>query len=462
MRKFCGFLLVLTAVLFMACAALAEDGSLQGLSPRIVQILADQGLENCAEDYIRFSWTESPKGVYLDHTFVLISKDGIHHEVYHFTNDQSDENADQGWKLKARYDSLAPQGKGIVAFRRHNASDRTGTDISLYKDDQGFLIYRIDPNHEEYWMQGINVHVINCQFQVVSWFDRSKATTTEAYIRNGKIVFYDWDADKKLGDVNLYTSFGLNTSFSSLPKSYKEAKATFSDPPAIPGGTLTAERIKFSSNKKYAVYSGPGENYLRGGNGKASVSTNDWIQVFGKENGWIMIQYDITSDHMRIGWIREDALPKKTSVSDLSFGNHKARTAVQCTITDDPLFSMTAIANISADAEVRWLATMGSWTYVEYNTGTQSIRGFIRSDNLTSLTEEQVRSLAQSALLATGPIAEGKAMTADTLKSYRISCSYDAASRQWSVRFDSGRDYGYTVIVEDKSGMAWLAESDNG
>ena len=97
----------------------------------------------------------------MDHTFVLISKDGIHHEVYHFTNDQSDENADQGWKLKARYDSLAPQGKGIVAFRRHNASDRTGTDISLYKDDQGFLIYRIDPNHEEYWMQGINVHVIN-------------------------------------------------------------------------------------------------------------------------------------------------------------------------------------------------------------------------------------------------------------------------------------------------------------
>ena len=175
-----------------------------------------------------------------------------------------------------------------------------------------------------------------------------------------------------------------------------------------------------------------------------------------------MIQYDITSDHMRIGWIREDALPKKTSVSDLSFGNHKARTAVQCTITDDPLFSMTAIANISADAEVRWLATMGSWTYVEYNTGTQSIRGFIRSDNLTSLTEEQVRSLAQSALLATGPIAEGKAVTADTLKSYRISCSYDAASGKWSVRFDSGRDYGYTVIVEDKSGMAWLAESDNG
>lgn len=72
-----------------------------------------------------------------------------------------------------------------------------------------------------------------------------------------------------------------------------------------------AENIKFTSNKKYAVYSGPGENYFRGGNGKAAVSTNDWIQVFGRENGWIMLQYDITSDHMRIGWIQESALPKE-------------------------------------------------------------------------------------------------------------------------------------------------------
>jgi len=69
---------------------------------------------------------------------------------------------------------------------------------------------------------------------------------------------------------------------------------------------------------------------------------------------------------------------------------------------------------------------------------------------------------AAAALLATGPIAEEKAVTAETLKSYHISCSYDAASGRWSVRFDSGRDYGYSVIVEDKSGMAWLAGSDNG
>ncbi len=462
MKRFCVFLASVAALLLLSCAALAENGSLNGISPRILTILADRGLENCAEDYIRLSQVEVPKGICLDHTFVLVSKDGIHHEVYHFTNDQTDENADQGWKLKTYYDSLAPQGKGTVGFQRHGANDRTGSDISLYKDDQGFLIYRIDPEYEEYWMQAISIHVINHQFQVVSWFDRSSASSTEAYIRNGKIEFYDWSAERKRGSVNLYTVFGLNTAFRSLPKSYQEAKATFSDPPEIPGGTLNAERIKFTSNQKHAVYSGPGENYLRGGNGKASVSTNDWIQVFGKENGWIMIQYDITSEHMRIGWIREDALPRKTTVSSLNFGNHKAYTTALCTITDDPLFSLATVMNVPANSEVRWLATMGSWIYVEYETGMEPVRGFIRSDCMTRLTDEQARSLAQTALLSTGPMAEGEAVTADVLKRYSISCGYDTVSDQWNVRFDSGRDYGYSVIVEDKSGMAWLASADNG
>ena len=462
MKKFLFLLLMLSAMLLPAGASLAEDGSLEGLPPLISEFLAGRGLKDCAEDYVRLNWTESPKGVYLDHLFVLTSQDGTHHDVWHFTNDQTDENAAQGWKFKACYDSLAPQGKGMVAFRRHTASDLEANDVSLYQDDQGFLIYRIDPDHEEYWMQGINVHVINHQFRVISWFDRSKAAMTEAYIRKGKLYFYDWDAERMLGHVNLYTSFGLNTAFRSLPKSYKEAKATFSDPPAIPGGTLTAERIQFTSNKKYAVYTGPGENYLRGGNGKASVSTNDWIQVFGRENGWIMIQYDITSEHMRIGWIPESALPKKAAVGNIGFGDHTAYAAAQCSLTDDPLFSGTAAANLPADAKVRRLAVMGDWVYVEYDNGTQPVRGFVRSGSLTHLTQEQVQSLAQTALLATGPAAEGKTVTADTLKRYTVTCGYSSASGQWNVRFDSGRDYGYTVLVEDKTGTAWLESADNG
>ncbi|MBQ6722029.1 MAG: hypothetical protein IJQ88_07685, partial [Clostridia bacterium] len=165
---------------------------------------------------------------------------------------------------------------------------------------------------------------------------------------------------------------------------------------------------------------------------------------------------------MRIGWIPESALPKKAAVGNIGFGDHTACAAAQCSLTDDPLFSGTAVANLPADAKVRRLAVMGDWVYVEYDNGTQPVRGFVRSGNLTHLTQEQVQSLAQTALLATGPVAEGKTVTADALKSYVVSYSFSAASGQWSVRFDSGRDYGWSVIVEDQSGTAWLESADNG
>lgn len=89
--------------------------------------------------------------------------------------------------------------------------------------------------------------------------------------------------------------------------------------PSIPPGELTAQNIRFRSDQKYDVYSGPGKDYLRASNGKATVSTNDWIQVFGREDGWILIQYAIDKDHMRFGWISEKALPEFAAVKKLVF-----------------------------------------------------------------------------------------------------------------------------------------------
>ena len=466
MKRFYVFLTALAALLFLSCASLAEKGSLDGISPRILKLLADRGLENCAEDYIRLSWVEAPKGVFQDHTFVLVSKDGIHHEVYHYTNDQTDENADQGWNFKTYYDCLAPQGKGVVAFQRHDANDRTGSDISLYKDDQGFLIYRIDPDNEEYWMQAISIHVIKYQFQVVSWFDRSNVSSTEAYIRNGKIEFYDWSAEKKRGNVNLYTVFGLNTDFRSLPKSYQEAKETFSDPPVIPTGTGSnslpnPQRIKFTADKKYEVYSGPGKQYLRSANGKASMSTNDWVQVFGKESGWIMVQYDITSDHMRIGWIPEKALPKKSNVDTIEFIYSDTTIISDANLTDDPLFSESVLCTIPAGNTVQYLASMGDWVYIEWNGTSQPVRGFIKENCLTNMTKSQAKAAAIEILLATNPVAEQQSVTREMLESYSVTFDFDPMTSQWTIGFDSGRDYRYTVVVNDQTGNGWVG-SENG
>lgn len=180
-------------------------------------------------------------------------------------------------------------------------------------------------------------------------------------------------------DVWVYGVYQTNLryfSFSAFPRTVQEAREKLSTPPFIPSGTLSAQKISFSGGRKYEVYQGPGEEYGRAGNGKASVSTNDWIQVFGRENGWIMIQYDISSDHMRIGWIPETALPAKAAVSELQYTPVSVRTTEQTILTDDPLASQAAVATLPAGSTVTWLASMGEWAYVEC-AGAQLLRGFV-------------------------------------------------------------------------------------
>ena len=230
----------------------------------------------------------------------------------------------------------------------------------------------------------------------------------------------------------------------------EKAREQLSLPPDIPqsAGEYSLpqpQNIKFTSNKKYAVYSGPGKNYFRGGNGKAAVSTNDWIQVFGRENGWIMLQYDITSDHMRIGWIQESALPKNANVSDMQFSQAKVWTKVSSNLTDDPLFSAAAISTIPANTEVTRLATMGTWTYVEWNaTNAQPMCGFVQSANLTNLSADDVQAIAVRTLLASGFNAREQEAS--------YSCLYDPETARWSAVVYVQHKYQTVVWVDDATG----------
>ena len=56
--------------------------------------------------------------------------------------------------------------------------------------------------------------------------------------------------------------------------------------PEIPQGTLNAEVMPFTPGQTYAVYSAPDSRSIRGAKGRARVSTNGWIQVFGAEGDW--------------------------------------------------------------------------------------------------------------------------------------------------------------------------------
>ena len=203
--------------------------------------------------------------------------------------------------------------------------------------------------------------------------------------RDGVLHMYnDGWVDGQATDMKIYGRYQRDLryfSFAAFPTTVKAAKEKLSSPPEIPGGSLDAKEVKFTSGKKYKVYHGPGEHYGQAANGKAIVSTNDWIQVFGEENGYVMIQYDISRDRMRIGFIDADALPKNADVNELVYEPVAAQVKHDASVTDDPLHSRSAIARLVEGETVTWLAAMGDWAYIEVQRGTP-VRGFVEKDAL--------------------------------------------------------------------------------
>lgn len=86
----------------------------------------------------------------------------------------------------------------------------------------------------------------------------------------------------------------------------------------------------------YPVYSGPSASYFREADGKACVSTNDWIQVFGKEKKWVLVQYRVNQGHLRFGYIPLSAMEQPDQVPELHFESTYMYQDNQF-VTSDPL-----------------------------------------------------------------------------------------------------------------------------
>lgn len=366
--------MVCLVCLFIHAQAAAENDFAHAL-PLAITDSVEAGTR--IEDAILIS--DTPSG---DYAFLLTTQDGCSHTLTWFI--QSGDT----WTRKGKSNAIVPRGRGEVFMSRHVISPGTGWfsdgDTKPYQDTLGFSIYRVDPEHEEYYMQTVEIHYLQGKWQVIGWQDRS-ISTEHGYVMDGRICYYDPAMGGAIKSVPLYASFSLNSAFSSLPKTYREAKAEYNDPPALPTGTLHAERVKFAENKVLPVFQGPSQAYGRAGNGKASVSTNDWIQVFGQEDGALMIQYDINSSHMRIGWIMADDLQQDIQADLLQWQDQPCALITEAVLTDDPLFSASPVKTLPADTAVIKLAEMGDWAYIECG-DTVLIRGFVKKDMLIELS----------------------------------------------------------------------------
>lgn len=199
-------------------------------------------------------------------------------------------------------------------------------------------------------------------------------------------------------------------SLSGIPKTLAEARAKLTVAPSIPASAeLKVYPVTFAGARKYEVYSAPDKGSVRANNGKAMVSTNSWIQVFGTEGDWVLIQYSIDASRYRFGYISKSSLPKKASVPELAFSPALVWMAGSVTLTDDPLYSRTALLSLPEGTQATLLATLGEWAYIDYYENDHA-RGFVpvssvqyqRAFNLRNQPDENGRPVFEGTLTLTG------------------------------------------------------------
>lgn len=133
-----------------------------------------------------------------------------------------------------------------------------------------------------------------------------------------------------------------------------------------------------------AVYSGPGEGFYRAANGQALLAGGR-IRVFGAEDGWAMIGYELPGNRNRIGYIPSGMLPASLNLQALRFAYQQATITSAAYLTDDPMSPSTWLFEIPADSKVILLA-YGQFAdqsaYIETEYMGLRTRGFINNARL--------------------------------------------------------------------------------
>lgn len=121
------------------------------------------------------------------------------------------------------------------------------------------------------------------------------------------------------------------------------------------------------------VYSAPDRSSFRAANDKASVSLGDDITIYGTQDGWTLIGYEVSPRTGRIGYVH-----RELGGDPLTLGNLPLRAAVNTFLTDDPFVSQYPQVNIPAGAALTGLAQCGEYyAYVAYEADGVQYRGFV-------------------------------------------------------------------------------------
>ena len=223
------------------------------------------------EDYCEVRGT--PKG---DYGFALVHRKNERILVgYH--------KADGEMKYWLKNAGAVPQGKEEAWFDVGTAGwiDETDwignfTGRQVYDDGLCFSVTQLDASGESYEKM-VMYRWENGMFRLNSYH---KSEGGSIRVSDDKLDFIDWSNVVYRGAVQGAVQRDIRyVSFNTLPTWIDDAKEKLTVAPNLRSGDFTSQKVKFTGGQKFPVYTGPGTNYARSGNGKGLVSTNGWIEV---------------------------------------------------------------------------------------------------------------------------------------------------------------------------------------
>ena len=187
----------------------------------------------------------------------------------------------------------------------------------------------------------------------------------------------------RIPELEIYEN-ALRLIQSELALSSQQQRALLSLP------NLTGYAGQFPKGKTYEVYRGPGREYGRSANGKASVSTNDTIWIYGIHGEWMLISYDISGRHTRYGWINTTELSTSLieSCPELVFPGEEDMDYVYATVIRNAHMvdvldtDLDFIYPLQPGDSVHVLAEMTGWVLVETYAYDEPYWGFVRWESL--------------------------------------------------------------------------------
>lgn len=425
-------------LLLSLCPALADGGALQAELPQdIADFFAQDAFAGGVIPSHSYAEIETGNGSFA---FVVWEKDNAY-ILYGF------EKKDGVWRYWLKNASLLPQGEN----RHYILSTYWGW--SCPNAPQRYMT-----NNPILTIAGSADEWIDFEYSGGVWsmifFAREDVSVLA---QSDRLVYLNADGTAQ-GTVYGTPQRNLRyVDYSVLPLSLQAAREKLTTPPVIPANSqLTAVKIKFTGGQKFPVYSGPGAYYEREANGKAAVSTNDWLQVFGQEGGYLLIQYAISSSQMRFGYIEASALPAGTSVNALQLDYADARILSATFLTDDPLNSQARIRNLAAGETVQWLAVMGDWVYVEVS-GTVPARGFVPAHAIAKITRQAYAAAFQNSeysAQATVTLENGNQFTAVVTVSGPEGWSSANAVTSYQL-YANQAPLGVTLTTRENAGSGW-------